>query len=358
MSDQQNNNSTNANQQASAVEITENNLQQQTPAVSDDQQQDSVVRFLFEQHGVRGEIVHMHQPITTLLANLSTYPQPIKSLMLELASAAVLIAATLKTDGTVTVQIQGGRGPNALNFAFINIDKNLNFYGNASWDQEKADKFKGKEEEANKLSFADLVGNGGILVISAFPENGVRYQGIVALDQDNLSRCLEEYFKDSEQLPTTLQLYHDIDQAQSGGLMLQIIPNIEHNIESLAHLSTLSATLTAEELFSLSLHESLRRLYWNDQIVVYQPEPVDFKCVCSKERILNAIRGLPLDELEELAQEEKGIDMTCHSCGKVYHVDMDEIKIIYAAARDELEKNGTPDGSATVANATGAYQDK
>ena len=107
----------------------------------------------------------------------------------------------------------------------------------------------GKEEEANKLSFADLVGNGGILVISAFPENGVRYQGIVALDQDNLSRCLEEYFKDSEQLPTTLQLYHDIEQAQSGGLMLQIIPNIEHNIESLAHLSTLSATLTAEELF-------------------------------------------------------------------------------------------------------------
>ena len=184
------------------------------------------------------------------------------------------------------------------------------------------------------------MGNGGILVISAFPENGVRYQGIVALDQDNLSRCLEEYFKDSEQLPTTLQLYHDIDQAQSGGLMLQIIPNIEHNIESLAHLSTLSATLTAEELFSLSLHESLRRLYWNDQIVVYQPEPVDFKCVCSKERILN------------------GIDMTCHSCGKVYHVDMDEIKIIYAAARDEMEKNGTPDGSATVANATGAYQDK
>ena len=92
--------------------------------------------------------------------------------------------------------------------------------------------------------------------------------------------------------------------------------------------------------------------------MVYQPEPVDFKCVCSKERILNAIRGLPLDELEELAQEEKGIDMTCHSCGKVYHVDMDEIKIIYAAARDEREKNGTPDGSATVANATGAYQDK
>lgn len=340
-----------------SMEVTEHDKNTSSTMVQEDAlQSDSVVRFLFEQHGVRGEIVHMHKPVSTLLANLSSYPRPIKSLMLELASAAVLIAATLKTNGTVTVQIQGGRGSNALNFAFINIDKNLNFYGNASWDQAKADKFKGKEEEANALGFADLVGDGGILVISAFPEDGVRYQGIVALDKESLSRCLEEYFKDSEQLPTTMQLYHDIDKGQSGGIMLQIIPNIEGNLESLQHLSTLSATLKTEELFELSLHECLRRLYWNDQLVVYSPESVDFKCVCSHERILNAIRGLPLDELEELAKEDTGIDMTCHSCGKSYHVNVDEIKIIYAAAREEQLKNGTPDGSATVANATGQYQ--
>ena len=334
--------------------MSEHNLTPPTPehapsvVVSEDTQQNSVVRFLFDDHGVRGEIVHLHEPVQKLLECVRAYPPCVKGLLLELAAAAVLIAATLKANGTVTVQIQCGKGPKALNFAFINIDKDLNFYGNVLSDEIKF----------TEATFRELVGQGGIMVISAFPVGGTRYQGIVSLDKDTMAEALEDYFRESEQLATSFLIQSDVATGYAGGMMLQIVPNIEHNLESLQHLTTLAATLQPQELFELSLHESLRRLYWNDQIVVYQPEPVDFKCVCSKERILNAIRGLPLDELEELAQEENGIDMTCHSCGKVYHVDMDEIKIIYAAARDEREKNGTPDGSATVANATGAYQDK
>ena len=291
--------------------------------IDENLQDNSVVRFLFEEHGVRGEIAHMHEPVKKLLENMHQYPDCIKSLMLELASAAVLIAATLKANGTVTVQIQGGKGEHALNFAFINIDKNLNFYGNVSWD---------KQDKGDKLSFKDLVGDGGILVISAFPEGGTRYQGIVNLDKENIAQALETYFKDSEQLNTSMMLYHDISACQSGGILLQIIPEIEGNHESLEHLTTLSATLTGDELFTLSLNESLRRLYWNDKICVFDPESVAFKCICSTERILNAISGLPHDDLVEIANDPKGIDMTCNSCGKVYHVTQEEVQEL-------LEKN-------------------
>lgn len=318
-------------------------------------QSDKVVRFLFEQHGVRGEITHLKNSVSTLLENLKTYPAPLQGLMLELAAAAVLIAATIKANGTVTVQIQGGKGDKAINFAFINIDKNLNFYGNASWDEKKVALAQSASAQ-NPVSFTDLMGKAGILVISAFPENGVRYQGIVALDKSSLATCLEEYFKDSEQLPTTMQLYYDLATAQCGGLMLQIIPEVENNLESLNHLSTLSSTLNQEELFTLGIHESLRRLYWNDQIRVFTPQIVEFKCVCSHERILNAIRGLPIEDLEELAKEEQGIDMNCHSCGKSYHVTPAELKAIYAEVHAEQEKNGSPDGSARVTTGTSVYQ--
>lgn len=320
--------------------MSDQNNSEKAIVIEEEKQDNSVVRFLFEEHGVRGEIMHMHEPVKKLLENINHYPDCIKSLMLELASAAVLIAATLKADGTVTVQIQCGKGPKAMNFAFINIDKNLNFYGNVSWD---------KRDDFDTATFRELVGEGGILVISAFPEGGNRYQGIVSLDKDSISQALESYFKDSEQLPTTIRLYNDIGACKTGGILLQIIPEIENNLESLDHLNTLCATLSADELFDLSLNESLRRLYWNDKIRVFDPESVAFKCICSHERIINAISGLPFDDLAEIAADPDGIDMTCNSCGRVYHVVQEEVQEILnksekekaietAAARESLHQ--------------------
>ena len=302
--------------------MSEQNLTS-TPSVvvSEDTQQNSVVRLLFDDHGVRGEIVHLHEPVQKLLECVRAYPPCVKGLLLELAAAAVLIAATLKANGTVTVQIQCGKGPKALNFAFINIDKDLNFYGNVLSDEIKF----------TEATFRELVGQGGIMVISAFPEGGTRYQGIVSLDKDTMAEALEDYFKESEQLATSFLIQSDVATGYAGGMMLQIVPNIENNLESLQHLTTLAATLQPQELFELSLHESLRRLFWNDQVRVFDPETVTYRCICSKERIFRVLAALSNDELSDMIAENKGIDMSCQSCGKVYHVTVDELKDLLTA---------------------------
>ncbi len=300
--------------------------------ISEDKQDNSIVRFLFEDHGVRGEIVHIHESVRTLMDNMVDYPLCIKALMLELTSAAVLIAATLKANGTVAVQIQCGKGPKALNFAFINIDKNLKFYGNVSYEQ---------KDTLKDATFSEMVGEGGILVISAFPENGTRYQGIVSLDKPTLAESLEAYFKESEQLDTSMRLYSDPASGMTAGLMLQIIPDVENNHQSLEHLSTLSSTMTADEIFHLSLHESLRRLFWNDKIRVFDPQRVVFKCTCSTDRILQAIYGLPQDDLAELADDPKGFEVSCNSCGKVFHVTPDEVRALLERSIAEAAKAKT-----------------
>ena len=302
--------------------MSEQNLTS-TPSVvvNEDTQQNSVVRFLFDDHGVRGEIVHLHKPVQKLLECVRAYPPCVKGLLLELAAAAVLIAATLKANGTVTVQIQCGKGPKALNFAFINIDKDLNFYGNVLSDEIKF----------TEATFREMVGQGGIMVISAFPEGGSRYQGIVSLDKDTMAEALEDYFRESEQLATSFLIQSDVATGYAGGMMLQIVPNIEHNLESLQHLTTLAATLQPQELFELSLHESLRRLFWNDKIRVFDPETVTYRCICSKERIFRVLAALSNDELSDMIAENKGIDMSCQSCGKVYHVTVDELKDLLTA---------------------------
>lgn len=294
-----------------------------------DIQANSVMRFLFEEHGVRGEIMHLQTPTAKLL-EFHKYPECINHLMLELAGAAVLMAATLKANGLVTVQIMGGKGEHALRYAFVNIDKDLNFYGSAGLIE--GNKYDGD------LSVKELAGEGGVLVISVFPEDGTRYQGLVSLDKDNLSQALEDYFKESEQLPTRFKLFHNTAEHTVSGIMLQIIPEVEGNLESLDHLATLADSMTEEELTKLSLHECVRRLYWNDKVRVFDPVKVNFKCTCSKERYLETIKGMPLSDVRELASDEDGLILTCNNCGCVYHVSHREMQELLKAKEQQAKE--------------------
>lgn len=296
-----------------------------------DIQADSVMRFLFEEHGVRGEIMHLQNPTAKLL-QYHNYPDSVHHLMLDLAGAAVLMAATLKANGLVTMQIMGGKGEHALRYAFVNIDKDLKFYGSAGLLEDV--------DYEGDLTLKDLAGEGGVLVFSVFPEDGTRYQSMVALDKDNLASALEDYFKNSEQLPTRFKLFHDLQNNTVSGIMLQIIPNIEGNTESLEHLSVLADSMTEKELTELSLHECVRRLYWNDKVRVFEPVKVSFQCTCSKERYLETIKGMPLADVRELAEDKDGLILTCNNCGCVYHVSYQEMQeILKAKEQQAMEEN-------------------
>ena len=77
-----------------------------------------------------------------------------------------------------------------------------------------------------------LIGEGHMM-ITVIPEEGERYQGVVALDGDTLAACLEKYFAQSEQLPTRFSLTFGKSQMpggvphwRAGGMMLQHMPSI------------------------------------------------------------------------------------------------------------------------------------
>ncbi|MDY6418940.1 MAG: Hsp33 family molecular chaperone HslO, partial [Succinivibrio dextrinosolvens] len=110
---------------------------------------------------------------------------------------------------------------------------------------------------------------------------------------------------------------------------LQIIPEVEGNIESLEHLSVLSATLSAKELFTLPLDESLGRLFAHEETKVFGEKEVMFKCICSKSRCENALMQLDPAELKNMAEDPKGTSMTCQHCGKTYTFTQEELASLY-----------------------------
>ena len=73
---------------------------------------DQLQRFLFENIGVRGEIVKLNSAWQTALAN-HTYPTVVAEQLGQALAASLLLSATLKFEGALIIQIQGD-GPISL----------------------------------------------------------------------------------------------------------------------------------------------------------------------------------------------------------------------------------------------------
>ncbi|WP_368544238.1 Hsp33 family molecular chaperone HslO [Enterobacter soli] len=279
-------------------------------------QHDQLHRYLFEQFAVRGELVTVSETWKQILEN-HTYPLPVKNLLGELLVATSLLTATLKFAGDITVQLQGD-GPMTL--AVIN--------GNNQQQMRGVARVQGDVPENADLK--TLVGN-GYLVITISPEEGERYQGVVGLEGDTLAACLEDYFMRSEQLPTRLFIRTgEVDgQPAAGGMLLQVLPAQDAQTNDFEHLATLTETVKAEELFTLSATDVLWRLYHEEEVTVYDPQDVEFKCTCSRERCAGALKTLPDEEIDSIMAEDGEIDMHCDYCGTHYvfnSMDIAEIR--------------------------------
>jgi molecular chaperone Hsp33 len=268
-------------------------------------QHDQLHRYLFENVAVRGELVTVSETLEQVLTNHS-YPQPVKNVLAELLVATSLLTATLKFSGDITVQLQGD-GPMSL--AVINGNNKQQLRGVA----------RVQGDIPADADLKTLVGN-GYLVITIAPEEGERYQGVVGLEGDTLAECLEDYFLRSEQLPTRLIIRtgeHEGKMA-AGGILLQVMPAQNAQAEDFEHLATLTDTIKAEELFTLPANDVLWRLYHEEEVTVYEPQAVEFKCTCSRERCADALRTLPDEEVDSILADDGEIDMNCDYCGSHY----------------------------------------
>jgi len=268
-------------------------------------QHDQLHRYLFENYAVRGELVTVSESLRQILENHS-YPQPVKNILAELLVATSLLTATLKFAGDITVQLQGD-GPMSL--AVINGNNKQQLRGVA----------RVQDEIADDADLKALVGN-GYLVITITPEEGERYQGVVGLEGDTLAACLEDYFMRSEQLPTRLYIRTgEVDgQPAAGGMLLQVLPAQDTDSNDFEHLATLTDTIKTEELLTLPANDVLWRLYHEEEVTLYDPQDVEFKCTCSRARCAGALKTLPDEEIESILAEEGEIDMHCDYCGSHY----------------------------------------
>lgn len=279
-------------------------------------QYDLLHRFLFDDVSVRGELVRLQQSFKDILAG-HDYPMPIQRLLGELFAATSLLTATLKFEGDISIQVQG---EGKLKYAVINGSDNQELRGVARWD--------GDIEECE---FSDLFEK-GVLAITITPKEGERYQGIVAIDKPSLAECLESYFTQSEQLKTRIILNTDLSTETpfAWGFLLQVLPQKTCNDVEFEHLTVLANTLTTEEVASFTCEDLLYKLYHQEQVELFEPKPIRFKCGCSKTRSAIALKNVDKQSLLNIAQEEGQVVMDCQYCDKQYSFDSIDIEAIHA----------------------------
>ncbi|EGA64327.1 Hsp33 family molecular chaperone HslO [Vibrio brasiliensis] len=276
-------------------------------------------RYLFEDLSVRGELVQLDEAYQRIISS-KEYPAPIQKLLGELLVSTTLLTATLKFEGSITMQLQGD-GPVSL--AVINGDHDQKIRGVARFEGDIAD----------DASIHDLMGKGH-LVITIDPKKGERYQGIVGLEGDNLSEILEAYFANSEQLKTRLWLrtgeYEG--KAHAAGMLIQVMPDGTGTPEDFEHLEQLTNTVKDEELFSLEANELLYRLYNQEKVRVFEPQPVEFFCGCSRDRSGAAIVTIDRAEVNDILAEIGSISLHCDYCGTNYTFDEAEVSELFNQA--------------------------
>jgi len=166
----------------------------------------------------------------------------------------------------------------------------------------------------------DLAGKGNLTVTLEGALSSQRYQGIVPLSGARLADCLQVYFENSEQLPTRLWLHTDEDG--SYGMLLQRLPagDVKPGRQARGgaaiddawqRVLLIGDTLTAQELRALSDRQILHRLFNEDDLRVFEPAPVYFRCRCSRERVEGMLRALGEAESRGVLVEQGRVEVRC-----------------------------------------------
>lgn len=285
---------------------------------------DQLKKYLLPDHSTRVQAVRLSTAWQTGLAH-QTLPECVQTLLGELVAAATLLAANIKFDGSLVLQLQGD-GPVSL--IVVECTADLSIRATATLRE-------GHDVPADGTLQTLLNSNGeGRFVVVLDPNRGDSqmqpYQGIVPLEGSSVAEVLELYMKSSEQLDTRLWLA--ADEQYCAGLLLQRLPgqggtavpetsdkrSPEQTWENVAQLFR---TVETPELLETDTDTLIHRLLWEEDLIAFDPEDIRWHCPCTRQRVADMLKMLGKDEVMSILDEQDSIRVSCNFCGKPYAFD-------------------------------------
>ncbi len=236
-------------------------------------------------------------------------------------TAALLLAANLKTDESITVRIAGD-GP----------------LGEIVADAHESGIVRGYVKNPHldlplrngKLDVGSAVGEGHIFV-TRFTGLKQPFTGSSELVSGEIAEDVTNYLLVSEQTPSSVALgvlvEPDLTVGAAGGFMIQALPNaedevlsqIEKNIEDLPPVSQ----LIREGKDAAAI---IKMIFAQLPVTLYEEIPVEFKCPCSHERIQDVLVSLGAEEINDILTNDGQAEVCCHFCGEKHQFTKEDLE--------------------------------
>ena len=189
-----------------------------------------------------------------------------------------------------------------------------------------------------KLNVGGAVGRDGMLTVSRDIGLKEPYIGSTQLVSGEIAEDLTQYMLESEQIPAACGLGvlidTDLSVKAAGGFIVQLMPGapeeyidvLEENIFMMDQLTTILAEDGLEAVFAQVLKGLPYHLVGEDEIC--------YRCYCSRERVTDAIRSVGADELRQMIDEGRSVEVSCQFCDELYSFTPEELEGILS----ELQK--------------------
>lgn len=290
---------------------------------------DQILSFTVTASDARGRAVRLDNAVNAILS-AHDYPAPIAHLLAEALTLTCLMGSLLKESGAqMTMQTQSQTGVIRL---LVCDYRGGELRGYVDYDRESLDAL------GDDTAFTRLFSDAYMAITFDRPkqsgEKSGRYQGIVPLEGDSLAASCENYFVQSEQVPTMIRIATNVVPgfACSGGLLLQYLPDGEDGRERLHareetaewhHIAIMGGSIRREELLDpeLSMEAMIWRLFHEEQEVRHlHGDKIHKGCRCSVEHYTSVLSQFPEEERAEMRDESGVIKVDCAFCAQVFPI--------------------------------------
>jgi molecular chaperone Hsp33 len=293
---------------------------------------DFVASFQITDRPVRGRAVRMGAGSVAPILARHEYPPHLAQILGQAVALAALVGASLKFKGRIMVQAEGD-GP--VRLLVGEFATNGGVRGYARYDAEAWENLA-KVNRGAAPHMPQLFGPAGRLGIILVDENPAihPYQGIVPLTKATLEQCAEDYFAQSEQIPTRIKLAVDGLAGKlgwtAGGMMVQRVAGDAargDTQEAWREAEALFATLREQELTDprLPVPDLLYRLFHEQGVRLDAGQEIADRCTCNEERLVATLKTMPDDALHELVEPDGTLSIDCQFCARHYTVAIRDV---------------------------------
>lgn len=251
----------------------------------------------------------------------------------RLLTGTLLLAADLKTKEQITIRIAGD-GPLGELIADAGPGGGVRgFVKNPHVDMPLL---------AGKLDVGGAVGKGQ-LHATRFTGLKQPFTGSINLVSGEIAEDITQYLLTSEQIPSTMALgvlvAPDGGVAAAGGFWLQAMPEAQEDElqwieENIARLPPISALVQQ----GASATEVLLQLFSGREAQISEPQPVEFRCTCSREKVRSMLEDLGTLELQQIATTIGYAEVRCHFCGVAYRFEAVELQMIVTTLEETAKE--------------------